>query len=365
MATDESHPDPNFPHSRNSRKKNESSPGEIRIHSYPRRKVTEMESCTESSGVNLRETRPPRSWPRLLTDRWRRGRRFHHSLTPLLLVSLLTGCGTLKTLTMGELEIPVSIRGDRESSEGLSFLDSTIGLDGVEGDAQAWALHSRSASWATAKVPGTNLANFRYGESEFTFGSDGSGNVPDGGVRYRGARGRELILVGSNGAFPWVPDPDETIDDHYQNSPPRLTMLLGTSFTTSTIGAGEFHGLGLETGLRWRQPLMTSAVADSDSTSSALHLTAEYTRGAARSFRSSDGARGEQTERGQLLLGFTPADSSRFFHVGWKFDRIHQYGGLDQDLDFSGPIIQMGWELGPKRRDTDSQEPPADADPES
>ncbi|MDE0960306.1 MAG: hypothetical protein OSB09_05945 [Planctomycetota bacterium] len=281
----------------------------------------------------------------------------------LLGVLLFSGCGLVKDRLLGDLESPQPIEGARTSSYGLSFADSTIALAGVEGDSDAWSQQQRSTTWETATIPGTQLNNFGYRESSWTFGSDGPTNVPDGGVRYRGVNGREIILVGDTGAAPSVPDPDGIIDECFSRVPPRLTLLVGTSLTVSTIGAGQFQGLGAEVGLRWMESFNSSRSHDSADDTASLQWIAEYTRGHARSFHSDDDASGERTERGEFLLGYTPARSSIGLQLGWRIDTIHQYGGIDQVLDFSGPVVQLGWEFGPKGKSQKSPEEDSDDQP--
>jgi hypothetical protein len=296
------------------------------------------------------------------TGRWRRGNLTSPAILLLVCGLFLSGCGTLRDLAMGPLESSEPLEGQRETEEGFSLYDSTITLDGVGGDSEAWSHQTRETTWETATVPGTELTNFGYKRSAWTFGSDGSGNTPDGGVRFRGSNGREIILSGGTGASASVPDPDGAIDALFSRVPPRLTLLVGTTFTTSTIGAGGFHGLGLETGLRWRQPLSTAANLDSETGASSLDLIAEYTVGHARRFRPFDGARGEKTVQAEFLIGFTPADYRLGLQLGWRIEQIDQYGGLDQSLDFSGPVLQLGWEFGPERQKTETSESEEDLD---
>lgn len=288
---------------------------------------------------------PPRRW------------RVAMLLFGMLCGLLFSGCGLVQNQLLGHLESPLQnplessleIDGDRSSSDGFSFSDSTIALAGVASTSEAWTHHHRNTSWETATIPGTPWNNFEYSESSWTFGSDGHANVPDGGARYRSAKGREIILVGDTGPVLKVPDPDGVNDEFFSKIPPRLTFLAGTSLTLSTIGAGQFHGLGLEVGLRWREPIDLFDQEKRHEGNASLQWIAEYTLGHARSFLPKSPG-GERTERANFLLGYTPADSNISLQLGWRMATIHQYGGLDQTLDFSGPVVQLGWEFGPKRK---------------
>lgn len=275
----------------------------------------------------------------------------------LLCVLLFSGCGIIRDRLLGSLESRLErdgqvtlIEGDRSSTYGFSISDSTIAVAGVENTSDAWSHDDRSTTWETATIPGTDWDNFGYEKVNWTFGSDGAANVPDGGVRYRGVTGREIILLGDTGAAASVPDPDGVIDECFSRVPPRLTLLAGNSLTISTIGAGEFHGLGLEMGLLWREPIHLFDSPDSEEGNASMQWIAEYTLGHARSFRHSKGAGGERTKHANFLLGYTPAHSNIGLQVGWRIDSIHQYGGLDQTFEFNGPVVQLGWEFGPERK---------------
>ena len=310
-------------------------------------------------------------WESIPPRRWQRGRscspapsgaqirvdslRGARLLCGLLCVLLFSGCGIIRDQLLGSLDRRLEkdghttlIEGDRSSTYGFSVADTTIAVAGVESTSDAWSQDDRSTTWETATIPGTQWHNFGYKQTSWTFGSDGAANVPDGGVRYRGVTGREIILLGDTGAAASVPDPDGVIDECFSRVPPRLTLLAGNSLTISTIGAGEFHGLGLDLGLCWREPIAVIDSQDSEEGNASMQWIAEYTLGHARSFRPSKGAAGERTKRANFLLGYTPAHSNISLQVGWRIDSIHQYGGLDQTFDFNGPVVQLGWEFGPE-----------------
>jgi len=105
-----------------------------------------------------------------------------------------------------------------DSTEATGLIWSAPTAGDVTGVAAGTNIDVTSAS---GPVPSVALAI----DAAVEFGSDGSGNTPDGGVRFRGSNGREIILSGGTGASASVPDPDGAIDALFSRVPPRLTLL--------------------------------------------------------------------------------------------------------------------------------------------